>query len=171
MDQDHLEKFIAKQRKGFEDKEPSTDLWQNISKELPASQKKLWRNVKLMGIAASVMLLLFAGFRMGQQSNVQSYALELQELEKYYSKQIGDRMTQLANFGGDENLEEDLDQLDDVFNELKEELIHSKYGNNEKLVNAMIENYKTKINVLETVLEKLNNNKEENLLNDEGINL
>lgn len=171
MEKDHLEKFIENHRKGFDDKEPSAELWQNITKELPASKRRLWRNAKLSGIAASIMLLLFVGFRLGQQSNSQPYALELQEIEKYYNKEIGDRMTQVANFGGVENLEDDLDQLDVVFKDLKEELIHSKYGNNEKLVNALIENYKTKINVLETVLEKLNNNKEENLLNDEGINL
>jgi len=171
MDKEHLEKFINKHREEFDDLEPSSELWKNISKDLPASRRKLSRSVKLSGIAASILLLVFVGFRLGQNSSAQPYAIELQEIEKYYSKEIGDRMTQLANFGGDENLEDDLNQLDDVFKELKEELIHSKYGNNEKLVNALIENYKTKINVLETVLEKLNNNKEENLLNDEGINL
>lgn len=51
---------------------------------------------------------------------------------------------------------DDIEELDDSFKELQKELKkHDDQANNEAIVNAMIHNYQTKIEILERVLNRL----------------
>ena len=53
-------------------------------------------------------------------------------------------------------IESDLKQLDEIYNQLRQEMIQSNYTNTEVMINAMIKNQKTKIEILENILSKQN---------------
>jgi hypothetical protein len=89
---------------------------------------------------------------------------EYAELEQYYQRDIAGKQVKLSSFSGSQPAEvhEDLDQLDDMMAELRQELANVPEGNKEQVVRAMIENYKAKTAILQRVLERLEQTKTTN---------
>ena len=127
--------------------------------------------MRIMQIAAMFIVVMGVGLLIGLQinnGNNDSYGSpqlqEFVEAEKHYSKEI-DKMWQVvsaSNVEDKENIENDLNALDAVYNELKTELISNPKADTDYVVNAMISNYRAKIDILEKVLneykiEKTNN--------------
>ena len=90
----------------------------------------------------------------------------LVEARAYYSGQIRnmeDEVYQLA--GVDSPISNDIkiefEELDQVFNELKADL--NDDAANEEVVEAMIQNYRIKLQILEDILSQLKNTDEQNI--------
>ncbi len=174
---ENLEKFISKNRGAFDDKTPPDRVWQKVEAQLQPKAKRfvLWRGIK---VAAAVLLLLTAGALIGisftnyQQSGQLAEASltdEFLEVERYYQQQVNQKVNQLVSMKNyDQSIDEDLDQLDVSIKELKEEIADAPKGSEAEMINTMINNYKTKVELLERVLEhmqgdshnKTNKNKE-----------
>ncbi|GLR18584.1 hypothetical protein [Portibacter lacus] len=175
---DSLEDFIRNNRAELDVDEPSINLWQGIEDKIPSQKKrKLWSS---MAVAASVMVLVVAAYFMGVQhsgsdinknlfANEQDFQ-EFQETNDYYTTTIDYKMSQAKDAGIDSEVLNDLKQLDEVYNELKEEMLTSDHQNKEFLINLMIKNYKTKIDILERIINKKNSN-ELKITDDETINI
>ena len=178
---DNLEKFIHENRAEFDREIPSLKVWAAIDKAISpeevdkptAKPRRLWRHA---WIAASIAFLLatgaFIGLQMGTdpQSEIASlsdYSSEYAEMEVYYQTQIQKKVAQLARYD-DITVGEDLKQVDEFMQELKQELQEAPKGNEEKIINAMIDNYQTKINILERVLERIQSTNQENLKSEEN---
>jgi NADH dehydrogenase/NADH:ubiquinone oxidoreductase subunit G len=163
---DKLEKFITQHRDAFDEAVPSLKVWAEINKELDQQKGQarrifLWRSLRVA--AAVVALLLVGGYGgMYYQQQVASanitlsdIAPEYAELEAYYTTQVSLRMQQLADYSHTSAVEPDLQQLDEVLQELQQELKNAPLGGEEQVINAMINNYKTRLEILERVLEKI----------------
>lgn len=178
MNKDKLEKFIIERRDAFDDKEPPRMAWQKIQKELRKDNKtprriSLWNLTK---IAAAVVFILGFGIVIGRQSSVSSEVAtveenfpEFLEAKTYYETEVDEKLAQLASYNHDASLEEDMSQLDTFMEELRTALEEAPKGSEERIINAMITNYQTKLDIMERVLDaaKSNNLTKEKSKDDE----
>jgi hypothetical protein len=142
-------------------------LWENIESQLDKREKKIgvFSSKSWMKIAASLTLLLTVGWLAASYINTNSkgpvrYALsdispELAETEYYYANQISEKlaMIQTSNAGVDLFVLENLDLLDSAYIELQQDLKDN--ADNEEVINAMIQNYRIKLQILEKTLSKI----------------
>ena len=174
MKKDQLEKFIEDNRAEFDRKYPDTAIWDRISDEL---DKKEYRHqpriYTIMRMAAAVVLLLAVGFVVGMYSFSPDQEKQMmvnmgpenykryQDINNYYTHQVSSKMNEVQNLkaeksiGDSSTLSEDLQQLDAIFSELKNELMENHEADEERIINAMILNYQTKLEILERVADKL----------------
>jgi hypothetical protein len=168
---DPLEDFIRSNRSDFDVALPGERVWAGLEEALtPAGRVVAMPRTGgfghgLLRLAAALALLITgmglglwwagsgreAGMEMAEVSN------EYAELEQFYQRDIASKQAQLARFTGHQPQEVNLDlqQLDAVMNELRQELADVPPGNREQVVRAMIDNYKTKAFILQRVLERL----------------
>lgn len=175
---DHLEDFIRNNRSEFDIDEPSIQLWKGIEHQIPGRKPfRLWTSIS---VAASVLVLIVAAYFIGLSNAEPSLDKnlfasedefeEFKEASEYYMTTIDYKMDQAKAMGVEDDVLEDLKQLDEVYNELREEMIISQTGDREVLINLMINNYKTKIDILERIIDKKNNN-ESKIKTDETISI
>lgn len=180
---DNLEKYILTNREDFDSQSPPKSIWEKIDKNLQPKKSKritLWSSLR---IAASVLLLLAAGAMGGiyfsnTQINDQAANSKVQndflEVESYFQDEINQRIVRLTSMNQyDESVQSDLTQIDEFLEELKSEIKAAPAGKEEQIISAMINNYQTKIDVLEKIIDKINSNKNINSKKekDETINL
>ncbi len=181
---DNLEQFIADHREDFDSEIPNLKVWAQIDKQLdqrPRNKRLLmW---KMAGIAAAMALLLTVGAVIGVQFNssgggavaAEGLNAEIDEVETYYKDQIKEKTARLAslNYTGATTINADLEQLEELFTELKEELEEAPKGSEEQIINAMINNYQIRVDILERVLENLEstNQKTNKSENDETTSI
>ena len=163
---DNLEKFISKNREAFDDKSPPAHIWTKVEKEVYPQAKIItfWRGFK---VAAAVLLLLATGAAMGvafmnhqnaEQLAAGSLTDEFLEVERYYQQEINVKVKQLVSMKDyDQSVNEDLSQLDVSIQELKEEIADAPKGSEAQIINTMINNYKTKVELLERILNRMEN--------------
>lgn len=164
---DPLENFIRENREALDSEIPDLKVWANVAKATPAKAKIVgigWQRA-LLRAAASVALLivgLTAGIWYARSGEPVAMAMsevsnEYAELEQYFQRDIAGKTQKLATFTGSQPVEvnQDLQQLDNVMAELRQELANVPEGNREQVIRAMIENYKAKAAILERVLERL----------------
>jgi len=177
---DNLEKFITENKDQFNDRLPSPDLWASIEKEVKKEKTKRFSIVKFMGAgAAAVMLLLvgvlfgvnFSGDDMDKAISNSSFT-DYKQTEQYYAVQVKNYLEEITELDTESNIEEELKQLDEVYQELRDELLNAEIRNQDMIINAMIKNYQIKVGMLERILEKtktkefnkeINNNKNEKI--------
>ena len=71
-------------------------------------------------------------------------------------------MDQLKEKNVEQDVQDDLTQLDAVYNEMKAELLNSPTKDNSAIIQAMIDNYRIRIDMLEKILNNVNNKNKEN---------
>jgi hypothetical protein len=161
---ENLEKFIQQNRADFDCRVPSLDVWANLDQHLDRQQpsgRVVW--MRRLRVAAAVLVLLTAGGAAGAylfhpNKSVDSLAdvsPEHAEMERYLSSQVDVKLAKLASYKQDGIVKADIKELDETYEELRRELENAPEGAEEKIVQAMIETYQTKINILEQVLEKV----------------
>ncbi len=166
MSFDPLERFITEHRDAFDGHNPPLKVWAEIDRSL--QRRPQARVVQLRSrfrAAASVVLLLLAGGLIGSYLThsthrqtaavLEDVAPEYFELEDYFREQIDARVQQVANLAPDAGVLQDLEQLDRVTEELKRELINAPRGTEAAIVERLIDNYQTKVDILERVLQRL----------------
>jgi predicted PurR-regulated permease PerM len=162
---DKIEKFILDHREEFDSEVPSLNVWAAIDKELGSQggkQVTMWRALR---VAAAVLVLLTVGgvggyytFQQqlsGQVASLAEVAPEYAPLEAYYHEQLDTRLQQLASYKEATSVRSDLEQLDAVFQELTKELAAAPKGSEEQIIQAMIRNYQTRLEILERVLQNI----------------
>ena len=90
---------------------------------------------------------------------------ELIEAEVYYSSQIDFRKEELFRLAGNDPVLRDeinfeLVELDEVYQDLKDDLKDN--ADNEEVIEAMIQNYRLKLGILEDILYQLESQDEKN---------
>jgi len=172
---ENFEKFVIQNREAFDEATPSLKVWAGIDKQLTQKKRKRRFVGNFSSMAAAAALFLVVGLALGVylsaeqngQPSVAEIAPEFAEMEAYYVSQVSQKQKEIATFVKDETIEEDLSQMDEVLLELKSELINAPKGSREAIINAMIANYQTKIDVLERILEQTGA-RPENLKEDEN---
>jgi len=174
MKQRKLEEYIERHKAEFDSESPPAMVWMNLEKELnleneQVERKTLVREVgrnnifRMMQVAAMFIVVMGVGLIIGMQINSggnvygQPQLQEFVEAEKHYNNKIDNMWTAVKSSGlHTNNVEKDLQSLNEVYHELKEELLNGNGDNTNEVVNSMINNYRTKIDLLETVLNKSN---------------
>ncbi|MDP5093094.1 MAG: hypothetical protein NWQ17_07270, partial [Polaribacter sp.] len=124
------------------------------------SDKISW---KWLSVAASILLMV--GFWFGKMQQKASIDLadispKLEEVQGYFVAAIHQKTTVLEKNKTLENeliVKQTLSQLEDLekeYQHLLKEL--NKQGNQEKIINFMIENYQLRLEILENMLKKIN---------------
>lgn len=160
---DNLEKFILDNREAFDDARPSLEAWARIDKHLEQRPNRRIVWMKRLRIAATVALLLTAGGVIGaylanasqEVKSLADISPEHAEMERYFKSQVQEKMTRLASYQQDTYVKPDIQELDELYQQLQSELENAPEGAEEQIIQAMITNYQTKIDILEQVLEKV----------------
>lgn len=164
-----LEKYIFAKRNEFDRLEPSPEVWERLTKELPGASHKTKRfQIRhLFSIAAAVAICLGAFFFVQQATHQTGSTDELSGIDPAYVKQIAytqedisSRRTQIKTLVEEhpelaEKFAADLVALDVTYDKLKEKLFAKQ--NQEVLLQAMISNLKLQVSILEDQLELLQN--------------
>lgn len=183
---DNLEKFIKQNRTALDQAEVPKQSWDNIQRRIVDNRRglinmesrsaKRFDLTKILKIASAVLFLVGFGFLVGKNSVIQqqfqsntglsTVSTELAELEKQLIKEVDSKVAQLANYNSDHSVKDDISQLEALMEDLEEELKNSPKASEEQIVNAMIRNYRTRIDILERVLSRIKESKQ--ILNNEA---
>ena len=157
---DQLEKFVRNHRAEFDSSNPDPGLWNAIEDRLPQKEAKRFSIWKLTSVAAVGLVLVLSGVIVGMSmndDNVKSTAeyMEFREAEQYYNMQLQQRVSALSEYNYDKTIDDDLNDLQEVYNELTTELEDGMEPNKNDIIQALIQNYQTRVDLLERVLERL----------------
>jgi hypothetical protein len=164
MQRDQLERFIMDNREEFDEGLPGLKVWAQISRELERRQSRRFNFRRFSRAAAAALLLLasgagighyFSGWRQEASVDLASISPELAEMERYFNDQYNRQYQILAGYQYDRAVDEELEELGQIMDELKQELLRVPKGSEEKIISDLIRTYQTRTRILERVLESL----------------
>lgn len=182
---DKLKNFIDENRNEFESFKAPDALWAGISQQLKQNEAQTSKQDKrkeqkkgkvvqmysfsrpaLMRVAASVAILLLLGiswvsYKMDKLDDVAAQSPQLSETEQYYNKIFQAKLVELKQYEQDDLYDPDLlidiQELEQIYNDLRNDL--KEDANNEQVIEAMIRNYRIRIELLERMLEEIKTKK------------
>ena len=182
---DRLEDFVKQQREQFDRHEPDPSIWLKIdtgsrTDSMKAAPER--RSMRWLRIAAAVAMI-FAGstagiyFLTGDKAEAERSSglyQEIMESEQYYSRMVSDRYDELQPFllsnpAAKQMLMDDMEELDEVYLELKDDLKDN--ASNPEVIEAMILNYRVKLEILEDLLIQLKEKENQDYEKDESVSL
>jgi len=184
--EDKFEKFVTENRDAFDFREPDPGIWNQIDINLGTKNRLGWKQI-LQRVA--VVAVIFAASYMvnemihrynnrelkGDRAAIKGNAVPgLNEAEAYYTHLLNQKMDELkpvmANCPAlEEELNYDMSELDSVYSDLKKDLKDNMA--NQEVVEAIIENYRLKISILEDLLSEIKPNEDECLTKTNGYAL
>jgi len=176
---DNLEQFIQNNRKEFDKEIPSLKVWAALDKQLASQTQKAppRRIFSIAKMAASVLLILSiglaGGYFLSQQNAAQDDAIaeqfpEFGQMQEYYTQQVSEKLGQLQQYNYVDGVNEDLIRIDGFIEDLRIQLEAAPRGSEETIINAMIQNYKTKLGILERILSRIETRKNKKQKVDEN---
>ncbi len=167
---DRFEEFVRNNKEEFDVFQPGEHLWDKISGTAGKSDKPSKPWVKYLWRAAAVILIFFASYTFhelrdlkkerqmaGSNENIYELIPELKDAEFYYNNLVDSKLQELrpffSNFPGLENeVKNDIQELDSIYRDLKTDLKDNVA--NDEVIEAMIQNYRLKIEILEDLLKE-----------------
>ncbi|NNF35617.1 MAG: hypothetical protein HKN68_16035 [Saprospiraceae bacterium] len=174
--EDRLEKYIENHRKELDHLDVPGNAWDAINRQLDdvdhsPRKKGVVKPFYLFvsGIAATLVIGLmgFLSYQYVQSNNMDQETIsgalptEFHTIERQYISEVNNKMQDLEALKIDKTILDDLSQLDAIYMELKSELLSSGGMNQDEIIKALIKNYKTKIDLLEFIQQKYENNIQE----------
>jgi septal ring factor EnvC (AmiA/AmiB activator) len=159
---DKLEQFIKDNKNDFDSEFNPENSWSKIESKI--SKKKSKSNSVWM-MAASIVLLLSLGWLIYDRSQLTDKINELEklsvnnrpysEIESYYQRNIEEKTMLVNHISAEKNIEvnTELKSLNKKYEELKAKV--TEQGGHPQLVNALIQNLQTQIEILEQQLSIL----------------
>jgi len=177
---DKLEQFIKSHRADMDDKDPRPDLWIDIANEISSESKQRSLTKSFVWWRAAAILLLFITslmviekFISEPEKKEMAMNQQLMEAESFYIDLISQKKGEVITLSEEMELGSDFIQevnmLDSMYTVLKKDL---KNGNEDNLVDAMILNLQLRIEVLNeqlSIIQSIQNRKQENIAEDETI--
>jgi hypothetical protein len=173
-----LEKHIIEYRDRMNTAEPSSGHLKRFIKRLRQQDQRPVRKVNfrhVLQIAASMAIILTSAVvivKTGKGGNkiAENQAVEMfQETTSFYARQVNERYDDIAAIPFDSEKEQEillseLSEMDDYYKELLREL--DANPGDERVMNALIQHYRIKLQVLDQIIEQLiqfkNSNTQEN---------
>ena len=179
---DRLEDFVKQNREQFDLHQPDPSIWLKINPaNAPVVRER--KPVRWLRVAAAVAMI-FAGssagiyFLAGGNSKADMHSdeiyIEMQETQQYYTQMVAQRYDELRPFlatdpVANEMLTADMEELDEVYEDLKEDLKDNV--SNPEVIEAMILNYRVKLEILEDLLNQLKEKENQDYENNESVSL
>lgn len=170
---DRLESFIEENKDQFDLYQPSDRVWEKLNKRRHISVFTTKKLKFYIVRAAAVMLIFVASYAFHEYMDYRELAKnespetslykavpELKEAAYYYNHMVSDRMQELRPYfskipGLESDIRIDLDELDTILSSLKKDLKDN--AANDQVIEAMIQNYQIKLQILEDLLTELKN--------------
>jgi len=172
MSPDKLEKYILDHRDDFDDQVPDPALWDKIDTRKAPVIRINWKDIAWKAAAVAVIFVAayyfhdyidsrkqYSNSDLRKNSEMNSPIMkELIEAEAYYTSQINMRKEEVfrltaSNPDVRHEIDNEMVDLDRVYTELKEDLKDN--ADNEEVIEAMIQNYRLKLDILEEMLVRL----------------
>jgi hypothetical protein len=180
MDNDNLEKFITSHKEGFDDMKPPRDMWSRISGNRFAGRTRFQPWQRWLWRAAAVIVIFIASYfvndylnrprheqlkEAGGSRDNNAMAGTLKEAEAFYTSQINAKKAEVFRFAGQKKeisseINVEFSQLDSIYADLKKDLKDN--ADNAQVIEAMIQNYRIKLEILEDILNQLQKSKSNN---------
>lgn len=176
MKKDTLEKFIIANKEEFDVYSPDEKLWNNIRNKNTKKTRIIPLWLKTAYRISAVIIIFIASYVFHEYRELKSherafasheeelYQLipELKETESFYNNKVNLKMDELQPFlknlpGLKSELQYDMNELDSVYSSLKKDL--KENISNDQVLEAMIDNYRLKIEILEDLLKEANKEK------------
>jgi len=167
MKTDRLEEFIQKNREAFDQLEPSDKVWENIAKATGKKKIIPFRGVLLRVAAVVIFIVSFSVVimktsvtdRNNQAQSSDPELMELIETEAYYAGQVNEKMEEIkkcytTNPEIKDEVESDLIELQDMYDVLRTDLRDNV--SKKEVVEAMIENNRTRLKMVDEVIRQIN---------------
>lgn len=153
-DHDHLESFIRDNRASFDDLKAPRGVWERIDKK-DRPVLHLW---KWTAVAASALLLVAVGYIFGMKTQSKPAIAgweEYQETEKYYQARIDKDMEKIKSLPVSNEVMTDLQALDEVYQQLRQQLLEDPNADTQLLMSAMIKHQKQKLEIMEKIVDRV----------------
>lgn len=178
---DKLEKFIAENQESFDFYEPGDEVWNNVKNNIKQGKVIKFNYRTLLVRVAAALIIFFSSYyfhdfmqnrenrkRISFRERLNANALmipELIETEAFYASQVTARLVELKQYTSEypdieDDILYDLNELDRVYAEIKKDL-KDNVANNE-VVEALIQNYRLKLKILEDLLIQLKQTENQN---------
>jgi hypothetical protein len=176
---DKLEKFVRENSTNFDVLEPRPELWKGIEEAIVPRKVVPWRYY----ISRAAMVIVIVGASLVAQrvwmsrsnlmknktADVEIEIPELREAEMYYNGMINAKMEEVKPLLSqypllEEELNTDLSELDSIYSGLKNDLKDNIA--NQEVIEAMIQNYRLRISILEDMLTFLESQQENKNINN-----
>jgi hypothetical protein len=171
---DNLEEYIRKHREEMDRYRPSPGIWRGVRKGLKTSRRSGSRWLSIAAMVAVILATSVVFFRPGnklpQKSGAESSyqtvmktSSELKEAEIYYNSLANSLYREATpmltkNPEIEKELSADISQIDSICSEIKKDLKDNVA--NQDVIEALIQNYRIKVRILEDMLELLKENEE-----------
>jgi len=168
---DKLEEHIRKNREDLDRYSPPKGIWRNIRMKLKKEKSfsMLWLSIAAMIVVILGTAIIFfrpeyrwsSSERQKNNDDLTGVTPQLKETETYYNNLINSLYTEAKPFLTNnpeikKELNYDLSQLDSISTDLKKDLKDNIA--NQDVVEALIQNYRIKIRILEDMLRVLKEN-------------
>jgi len=173
---DKLKNFIDENRPEFEMFSAPDSLWEGINQQLKQSEKtenKKGKTAKIvqmyaisrpmmMRVAASIALLLVIGigwvsYKIDALDGTEKNNPQLSKTEQHYDEVFHAKLAELKQYEQDDlydpDLLTDIEELANIYADLRSDL--KEDADNEQVVEAMIRNYRIRIELLERMLDEI----------------
>ena len=184
---DNLEDFIKNNKTELNKQAPSPDVWKRIKAERDADReaenvipigkpKRAALPMQIMRMAASFLILAlaaFGGYKLLDTPPIEEATAaihaeldltdEVSELDQYYESQVSGQFAKVESLiANDEILSEVREELE-MLDKEKSKLLsdYDKNRNDKEIVQALMNTYRMKLNVLENIISLLNENENE----------
>ena len=172
-----LEEIVEENRSLFDDLEPYEGHFERFRKKLNSKAQKNIRSIVPYLLKAAVVTLLitlsslwvFDNFivPLGKNVRISRVSSEYKETEAYYMRQVELKENELNELDFSNNpeqlemLQKELAEMDEVYSQLQKDL--KKNSKDQRVINAMIDHYQTKLNVMSYIVNQLKEVQNENL--------
>lgn len=179
MKPDKLEQFVIDNREAFDDLAPPAQSWDKVRKSIRPVRQLNWTSWMVRAAAAVVIFVssyIFIDYTLQKGSSAviaddaSEVALDnipvLTEARAYYSGLISSMENEVYRIAGEDplirqDIQAEFEELDKIFNELKNDLRDN--ADNQEVLEAMIQNYRIKLQILEEILTQLRNAEDQNI--------
>jgi hypothetical protein len=163
-----LEDFMRDNRDDFDSELPSSELWDKIESNLEKRGKGKHKFLKIASAVAAVLILAIIGTYMlkPQSDNYNRYAnitdpelKNLLETEAFYAQKVSSKVGEIQKCYKIHpelkmDIENDLNELDNMYHSLEKDLNDNLY--NREVIEAMIQNNRFRLEMVDRVLNQIN---------------
>ena len=149
-----LENFIREHHEDFDDLKAPAGVWERIERSNPQVHY-LW---KWSAVAAAALLLISIGYIFGTKAGMRPDIAgwkEYQETEQYYEARIQAKMDKIKTLAVSDEVMADIQMLDDVYQQLRTQLMEDPNADTQILLTAMIRHQQQKLEIMEKILSRV----------------
>jgi hypothetical protein len=163
---DRLEEFVKSHSDEFSFFEPSAAVWERINrknKEKKTFQLRHYflRIAALVALVAISTIMILTHSKFNRLENAKAADPQIEELletEQFYAQQVTGKLEEIRKCyltfpDLKENVESDLNELESMYNSLKNDLKDNI--SNKPVIEAMIENNRVRLKLVDSVLEQI----------------